>query len=302
MTSESLTKFWPLMLSVVQEFWTITEPRIEDAAIKQNIPIELYYYSEMGMDSFSTEEFQKRDPFSNPMLFEKAFVTLNFKGWIQPTADEKYVVTVQAREAARKIIQTGDKYLAPFEKFTDLNLKQLHGLLKQIVMANQHAPEPPEKWASMKRFRVGNKNSPIVVQIREQLMDIFAYRDDSHISASHPHFGQAGIIWNVLGALWKNDTVNAEQIADSMTFRGYEAHEYDVALQAAAQIGWAERTEAPKSYRITEQGREIRAQAEQLTDEYFYAPWSVLARDELDDLYELLLNLREQLNAFRKAK
>lgn len=302
MTTESLTKFWPLLLSVIQEFWTITEPHIEDAAIKQNIPIQLYYYSEMGMDTFSIEDFQLRDPFSNPLQFEKVFVTLNFKGWIQPIADEKYQVTVQARESARKIIQAGDKYLVPFEKFTDVNLKRLHALLKQLVMANQHASEPPKKWASEKRFRVANKNSPLVIQIREQLMDLFAYRDDSHISASHPHFGQAGIIWNVLGALWKNDKVNAEQIAESMTVRGYEAHEYNVALQAAVQIGWAERTEVPGSYRITAKGRELYAQTEQLTDEYFYAPWSIMTQDELDELYDLLLKLREQLNAFRKSQ
>lgn len=302
MTFESLTKFWPLLLSVIQEFWAITESHIEDEALKQSIPIELYYYSEMGLDSFSTEEFQKRDPFSNPLLFEKVFVTLNFKGWIQPTADEKYVVTVQAREGARKIIQAGDKYLVPFEQFTDLDLKRLHGLLKQIVLANKHAPEPPAKWAVEKRFRVANKNSPLIIQIREQLMDLFAYRDDSHISASYPHFGQAGIIWNVLGALWKNETVNAEQVAESMTFRGYEPQEYEVALQAAVQIGWAVPTDTPKTYRITEKGREIRAQAEQLTDEYFYAPWSIMNQQELDELYDLLWKLREQLNSFRKVK
>jgi len=300
--TESLTKFWPLMHSIVQEFWSIIEPPIEEAAIQFNIPIELYYYSELGLDSFSTQEFQRRDPFSNPLQFEKVFVTLNFKGWIEPMPDDKYKVTNRARDAARKIIKAGDAQLLPFESFTDIELKRLALLLKQIVMANEFASEPPEKWAVLKRFRVADKNSPLIVQIREYLMDLFAYRDDAHISASHPHFGQAGIVWSVLGSLWKNDTVTAEKLAESMSFRGYEASNYEVALEAAAQIGWAEPTTIPGAFCITQQGHDLRERAEQLTNQYFYAPWSVMTTSELDELHALLMKLREQLNSFRKSK
>src|SRR5688572_32540774 len=61
MTNESLLKFWPLIYSTVKEFWSITEPRIEDASVQQGIPIELYYYSELGLEYFSIPDFQKRD-------------------------------------------------------------------------------------------------------------------------------------------------------------------------------------------------------------------------------------------------
>lgn len=300
MTAESLTKFWPLILSIIQEFWAITEPHIEDAALHANIPIELYYYSELGLDSFSTEDFQKRDPFSNPMQFEKIFVTLNFKGWIQPQPDDKYQVTEKARNAARRIIQAGDAFLVPFESFTDIDLKKLAGLLKQLVHSCQFTPEPPRKWAIENRFRIADQNSPVIVQLREHLMDLFAYHDDSHISAARPHFGQAGIVWNVLGSLWRKEKVTVEEVAESLAFRAYEINDYEVALQAAAQLGWAERIDSPSAYRITQTGRELREQAEQLTNEYFYAPWSVLIQSELDELYDLLLKLRDQLNSFRK--
>lgn len=300
MNTESFNKFWPLIHSIIQEFWSITEPAIEEAAIHFNIPIELYYYGELGLDSFSQEEFQKRDPYSNPLLFEKTFVTLNFKGWIEPLPDEKYRVTERAREAARKIIRAGDKELLPFESFTDIDLHRLAVLLKQIFMANEFASSPIEKWAITTRFHVADKNSPMILQIREYLMDFFAYRDDCNYAASHPHFGQAGIVWSVLGSLCKNNVVTAEQLAEAMSFRGYEARDYEVALQAAVQLGWAELTEIPDVFRITQKGRELREHAEQLTNEFFYAPWSVMTEAELDQLYDLLLNLRDQLNSFRK--
>jgi hypothetical protein len=302
MNIESFTKFWPLMHSIIQEFWAIVEPHVEEAAIQANIPIELYYYSELGLDSFSKEEFQKRDPYSNPQVFEKVFVTLNFKGWIEPTADNRYDVSERAREAARMIIQAGDQRLLPFESFNDINLHRLVLLLKQIVMANEFAPALPEKWATTKRFRVADKNSPFIVQIREYLMDLYAYRDDCHYAASHPHFGRGGIIWSVLGSLWKNETVTAEKIVESMLLRGYDVNQYEVALQAAVQLGWAEQTREPGTFRITQAGRELREKAEQLTNAYFYAPWSVMTREELNELYDLLLKLKEQLHSFKKAK
>ena len=302
MHTESLTKFWPLIHSIIHEFWAIIEPPIEEAAIQLNIPIDLYYYSELGLDSFSTEEFQKRDPFSNPLQFEKVFVTLNVKGWIEPLPDGRYRVTQMARDGAQKIIQAGDSYLLDFESFTDIDLHRLTLLLKQIVMANTVAPQPPEKWAILTRFQVAEKNSPMIVQIREYLMDLFAYRDDSHLSASRPHFGQAGIVWSVLGSLWKGDALSAEKMAETMSFRGYEVNQYEVALQAATQIGWVEATDVPGEFRPTQKGRELRERAEQLTNEYFYSPWSVMTEDELDELYGMLLKLQKQLSAFRKVK
>jgi len=131
---------------------------------------------------------------------------------------------------------------------------------------------------------------------------LFAYRDDAHLSASRPHFNQAGIAWMVLGALWNKDAVTAKQMAEKMTFRGYEVSDYEVALQATVEIGWAEVDVHPDTFRLSQQGRELREHAEQLTNEYFYAPWSVLMQAEIDELYDLLTKLRDELKVYRKSK
>ena len=303
MTIESLTKFWPLIYSTIKEFWSITEPHIEDAAIRNDIPVELYFYSELGLEYFSKEDFQKRDPFSNPEQFEKLFAHLFFKGWIDaPTREGRYQVTEKAREGARQIIRAGDAHLSTLEPLLDVNLRKLAILLKQIVTANYAAAEPPQKWAILKRFRVADNSSPWLAQIREYLMDLFAYRDDSHLSASHPHFGQAGIVWSVLGSVWSGSAVNAVQMTESMAFRGYDADDYDVAIQAAVEIGWLESAESPGTFRPTPTGRELREQAEALTNEYFFHPWSALKPEELEELHSLLAELRDQLRELKKLK
>ena len=300
MDETSLTRFWPLLYSTIREFWQITEPRIEDAALTLDVPIELYYYSELGLDTFSIENFQKRDPFTNPEQFERLFARLDVKGWIEPVSDGKYKVTQRAQHAARQIIQVGDGRLAGLKPGADLHLPRLNALLTQIVAANGAEREPPAKWAISRRFRVADKDSLLIAQVREHLMDIFAYRDDSHLAAARPYFNDAGIVWIALESLVDDRQATADQIAERMEFRGYDASEYEIALQAAAEVGWAEATDAAGTYRATVQGRELRLQVERLTDEYFYRPWSILTRDELDELYALLTQLQGQLAAYKK--
>lgn len=299
MEISSLVKFWQLIHSIIQEFWRITEPVIEDAAIQNNIPIEFYYYSELGLEYFSIEDFQKRDPFTNPEQFERLFARFDVKGWIMPVPDERYQVTEKAREGARKIIRAGDEQLAKFEPFADVDLERIAVLLKQLVKENELASEPPQKWAILKRFRVANDTSASIVRIREYMMDLFAYRDDSHLSAAHPYFGQAGIAWSVLGSIWNGDAVTARQMAETMAFRGYDVSDYEVAIQAAVEIGWIEAGDTPDKFRPTQKGRELREKVEGLTNEYFYRPWSVLTQAELDELYDLLTKLHEELMAFK---
>jgi hypothetical protein len=302
MEISSLTKYWTLIYSIIREILKITEPYIEDAAIENDFPIEFYYYSELGLEHFSIENFQKRDPFTNPEQFERLFARFDVKGWIAPAPDEEYQVTKKAREETQKIIQAGDEQLSKFNPLIDVDLERIAILLKQIVTENELAVEPPQKWAIFKRFRVANDASPSIVRIREYMMDLFAYRDDCHLSAARPHFGKAGIAWSVLGSVWNGDAVTAEQMAETMESRGYDVNDYEVAIQAAVQIGWIEASDAPDKFRPTQKGRELREKAEALANEYFYRPWSVLTQSELDELYDLLTNFHEQLLEYKKSK
>jgi hypothetical protein len=302
MENHSMVRFWSLIYSTIKEFWAITEPQIEDAAVRNDIPIELYYYSELGLDYFSIANFQKRDPFSNPEKFERSFAWLDVKGWIEPMLDGRYQVTEKARDATRQIIQAGDTQLSRVEPLLKVNLRKLAILIKQVVTSCNAAAEPPQKWAILNRFRVVDKDSPWIAQIREYLMDLFAYRDDSHLSASHPHFGQAGIVWSVLGSIWHRDAVTAKQMAEIMAFRGYEIDDYEVAIKAASEIGWIEEDSIAGAFRLTAKGRDLREQAEALTNEYFYRSWSVMPQGELDEMYDLLTQLRDELHGYNRTR
>ena len=301
MEEKNLHRFWPLIHSIIQTIWAITEKHIEEAAIRKNIPIELYYYSELGMDSFSVDEFQKRDPFSNPEQFEKQFASLEIRDWITPTyEDGRFQVRERARDAVRQIMEAGNTQLLELETTSAEYLERLLAFLKQIVLASSFAPEPPHKWAIVNRFHVANANSPVIVQIRECLMDLFAYRDDAHLSAARPYFSEAGIVWNAFNSVWSGSAVTAGKIAEALVFRGYAMEDYAAALQAATEAGWVESADAPHTFRPTPKGREMHEQVEKLTNEYFYRPWAMFSQNELDEIYDLLKHLREQLHGVKK--
>lgn len=301
MTTIPLNTFWNLIYGSIREYWAITEPHIEKAARQNGIPIELYHYSELGMNYFSIGDFQKRDPYTNPERFEQAFARLEFKDWIFPESGDRYQVSHKAQDAVRQIVAEGDKQLSKFALITDIELNQTAGLLKKVLQASLEAPEPPAKWAIITRFRTVDDNSPLIAQVREALMYLYAYRDDSHFSAAHPHFGGAGIVWSVLGYVWKKEAVTAEQMDERKASRGYDESDYEVAIQAAVEIGWLELAGAPNTYQPTQMGRELREQAERQTDEYFYRPWSVLSEWELEQLHVSLTKLYEQLVIYRNA-
>jgi len=300
METNSLRRFWPLIHSIIQQIWMITESHIEDAAVRRNIPIELYYCSELGMESFSAEEFGQRDPFSNPEKFEKLFARLEIKDWIVPARDDgRYQVPEKARAGVREIIQAGDEQLLKLG-ITDTGHERLLSYLKQIILANNAAPEPPQKWAIANRFHVATRISPVIVQIRECLMDLLAYHDDAHLSAARPYFNEAGIVWSAFGCVWAGNANTAEKISEALAFRGYEVEHYEAALQAAQEAGWLEISDEPGAFRLTFKGEAMHELVDNLTDEYFYRPWAVFSSNELDELYALLQGFREQLQSVKK--
>jgi hypothetical protein len=89
---------------------------------------------------------------------------------------------------------------------------------------------------------------------------------------------------------------------EKMALRGYEAEEYEIAIQAAVEMGWAEQADRPGAFRLTVQGKQLRAQTEQLTNQYFFAPWSVLVPAELDELFKLLTKLHHELKIYRQTR
>jgi hypothetical protein len=288
-------KCWPAMHTAVRGFWKIINPVIEISAKARDIPVDLYCFGELGLEFFSHEDFRERDRFSNPRLFDELFQRLSRSGWIRPVGPERFEVTQEAREAARKIIQSGYDHLATHHLLPPKDANKLAALLERLVQACSDAPEPPRKRALRKRFRVATPESPPIVRIREYLMDLFAYRDDVHL-ATWESYPVTGLMWNAFSFLWSDPSADAAAMAERMSFRGYETDHYHRALEDLCEVGWVEKAAPGDSFQVSVGGKALRDRVEAKTDLDFYHPWSILSNRESQELCRLLSKLIASLS------
>ncbi|MBU0704896.1 MAG: hypothetical protein KKC18_13635 [Chloroflexi bacterium] len=130
------------------------------------------------------------------------------------------------------------------------------------------------------------------VKTDQYLTDLIRYRDDAHIAAWKP-YDVSGHAWEALTFIWRGEASTAEELVEKLPFRGHSAEVYAKVLVDLASRGWVEET--PDGYRITEEGRGLRQQAEDATDRYFFAPWACLEDAEIVQLHDLLTRLRSNL-------
>jgi hypothetical protein len=65
-------------------------------------------------------------------------------------------------------------------------------------------------------------------------------------------------------------------------------------LQELVQLGWA--AQDGDSFKLTEQGGELRQEAEDATDQLYYGPWDCLDEKEQGELRGLLERLIDELS------
>ncbi len=283
---------WPPIEAAVFELWGVARPAIDALAAERGIPLALYNYAELGLDTLSVAEALRRDPYSRREGFAKEFARLAAGGWLEPTGGSddpmttRYVVFPHAREAVRALDRAGDARLGEVVATPDGELERVHGLLAVLHASNLAAPEPPARWASERRFRSAGEGTPLPGRIREAGLDVLAYRDDVHLAAWSAHADPAteGGMWNAFSHVWSGAARTASEIAWAASFRGHDAAFYAQALADLEARGWL--TADGGAYRTTAEGQALRDAVERQTDEWFFAPWAALREDELAELSE----------------
>jgi hypothetical protein len=80
--------------------------------------------------------------------------------------------------------------------------------------------------------------------------------------------------------------------------RGYSTADYATFLHDLVERGWI--VGDGGAYHATRHGRRLRQAVEELTDRYFYAPWSALGEAEVAELHEQIEQLLGQLMALNR--
>jgi hypothetical protein len=204
-------------------------------------------------------------------------------------------LTEPARVVARGVIDAAYAKMATLEPIPPDELERLAALLGRLVESCLAAPEPPGRWCINWSRRSDSGDAAALVQrIDQYLSDLGAYRDDAHLAAWQP-LAVDGCAWETLTLIWRGHAATVDELTQKLSRHGYSRTEYGQALDDLVARGWV--AEEAGTYGATPAGHEVRQAAEDLTDDYFYAPWSCLEEDELGQLQDLLIRFRDGLRS-----
>ena len=102
-----------------------------------------------------------------------------------------------------------------------------------------------------------------------------------------------GQAWEAFALVCEGQTDSADTLFGQLAHRGYSRAEYAAALDELARRSWLDQADETGTYRVTKTGRAMHEEAERLTDEYFYAPWSHLTEEQFATVHNLLIRLQE---------
>lgn len=287
---------WPLASEVSGGIFKITRPVMDTLITEMDLTgrglvFGLIQTASFDPEPISSRVIRRRFPYSAPANWDEPLAQLAEKGLLAGDGDGDYYLTENGRSTLTHILNAFRNHLAVVK--TDLDLERLATLLGRIVNACLQNPEPPGAWAAQHSHRLmpADKASALA-KIDQLLDDLNAFRDDAHLAA-FASYAISGHGWELFTFLWRSDVTNAAEMAEKMSFRGYDEAVYATALADLAQRGWVEAV--GDKFVLTPTGTEIREAAEVATDRYFYLPWHALSLAETEELRTLLSGLNDEL-------
>ncbi len=287
---------WKLAEQVIQVLGDEYEPVIPGIASQLGLETTVFYSCLLTAKIFepepiTIERLRVRNPYASPKLYTERLSNAAVRGFLRPVEQDGFLLTEKGERAIRSAILAIYGCLTQMSPLPAKKLGWLAALLWKLVEASLAAPEPPGHWClAHSRIMDPGLEAPIMVRIDQYLSDLAAYRDDAHL-ASWKDSGVDGPAWDALTCLWRESPLFLEDIFSKLKRRGWEKADYALRLDQLIQKGWV--SQDGLTFTILPGGKEIRQQAENLTDEYFYRPWKSLSDDEMNELEDMLNNIAE---------
>jgi len=246
-------------------------------------------------DPVSAEMLNVRSPYTNEEVYRRRLDSMARVGLLDALDEDHYKLTERGERAFKVIRYASFNAMASIAPLPTGELEKLAALLHKRVEACLAAPEPPGKWSISHSHKLDpGPDAAVMVRIDTCLSDLMAYRDDSHL-ASWKANNVSGHTWDVLTLLWLNESESIDTVLQKLSRRGHSFEESEEALKNLVRLHWA--NYSLDIYSITPEGRLVRKSAEDLTDTYFYTPWSDGSEKDLDALADLLLRYKKGLSS-----
>ncbi len=290
---EAMQAFNPHYRETIQQVFTETAIQGQDWYLA-------YLAYGLEPEPFTAVTFHHLFPYVNPKTQQERLAQTAANGYLETVDTDTYRLTDVGREPVEAFFAAAGGAIAPLAPLPKAKMARLADLLARIIAATETA-EPPITKTHMyisRRTDPGSKATP-ANKIDQYLTDLIGYRDDAHLAA-WAGLGVNGRTWETFTAVWREQANTTAALAATFANRSYSAADYAAALDELTELGWIAADAG--EYRVTDNGRKLREEAEATTDRYYFTGWSALDAAETAELDQLLIQLRDRLQAMAADK
>lgn len=254
----------------------------------------LFYALDFAPEPLAVSRLHQRMPYTSPLMLEKALNALEKEGWLTRAPKRSYTLTTKAHDALAHILKERLDELAALQTLPEDELTHLATLLESVVETALSLPEPPAAHGlRQNRNSAVPADSPPLARIVQSFSDLSAFWEDCSRAAWQPLIAE-GYVWEALSLIAQNSAGTAAELAQQLSSaRGYAERDYAKAIHVLIERGWIELL--AEEAVITEAGEQVRQQAADQTQAYFFAAWHGKSEAELTTMSNLLTQLRTML-------
>ena len=243
----------------------------------------------------TVQTVRRRAIYSSERIIAGLLDLMTAAGWLDRSLDGAYRLTKDGRMMWASLSSRSATPLANLNGELATDVRRLV-MLQQRVIDAWLADEARDSWCLQKsRNRAPRMETSALQKINQFSSDFNAYRDDAHMASFAGH-EISGIGWEAFSFVHDKQADSAEMLQSQLSYRGYSTAEFVQVLTDLTERGWikAKRSD-PSRYRLTEAGRQVRSSAETATDTYFYAAWRQLSAEDVEQLWQLMNDLHQEL-------
>lgn len=282
---ETSASIYPLARDVMR-------PLFEEHFSEQRFYQPLFLAYNLAPEPISADLIQLRSPYANPDSVQEILEDATEAGYLEKDGEGEYRPTQKGSSAIEIVHKAFYNHVNQLKEFPADQLKELCSLLAKLVESISQTDLSGRKLCFEASFGGHiSVDHGTLARVDQHLDDLNAFRDDAHIAAWRP-VGVDGHTWEVLTFVWNGNANTPEGLVERLPYRQYTAENYRTTLEDLAQKSWIE--VGAEGYIVTKEGKKIRDEAEEATNQNYFGPWKVLSDDELIRLGELLTALKEK--------
>ena len=246
-----------------------------------------------------SDEYYERQPYAKPEYLKETISGAEERGWI--TVEGKgFKSTKKADGLNHQLVQLLEDDLNPLAVRVSVDIPDLVGQLDSVVETAETVTLPMKPTFKFARYFEYADKTPSMVWVRRHLITIGSFRDDCHMSSWQKH-QIPGFVWETLSFIWEGEINTPEKLAETLSgYRGYQQEDYQAAIDQLIDLGWVEAEE--DHYIVSKSGRQVREEAEELTNEYYVKAFSSFSEAEMKALNGKLETITAEIAPAMQAK